>query len=194
MSKILRFRVNIKGLDDKMYRLIEISEKSTIADFAYTILASFNSLAYHLYYFHYNEEIYDSMVCYEKDKGLLDATTKVLKDIKFTKEDIISMDYDSGNPIYFEIQYVGHKDMKKGYYDVYPYINDGEGNGMLDDVSGEQLVDIVNDIDIKGESRYNYPSGYQRDDVYDYRNYSLSLDNYQLKERIKLIKYGYEGK
>ena len=49
MSKILRFRVNIKGLDDKMYRLIEISENSTIADFAYTILASFNSLAYHLY-------------------------------------------------------------------------------------------------------------------------------------------------
>ena len=49
MNNILTFRVEIEGLEDKIWRKIEIPDKRTVVDLAYTILASFDSLAYHLY-------------------------------------------------------------------------------------------------------------------------------------------------
>ena len=49
MDKILKFKVGIEGLENKIWRVIEITNRMTVADLAYTILASFNSLAYHLY-------------------------------------------------------------------------------------------------------------------------------------------------
>jgi hypothetical protein len=49
MTKVLTFRVGIEGLEDKIYREIEITDRRTVADLAYTILATYHSLAYHLY-------------------------------------------------------------------------------------------------------------------------------------------------
>ena len=49
MDKVLTFRVEIDGLENKICRKLEITDRRTVADLAYTILASFNSLAYHLY-------------------------------------------------------------------------------------------------------------------------------------------------
>ena len=47
MTKVLTFRVGIEGLEDKIWREIEITDRRTVADLAYTILATFDSLAYH---------------------------------------------------------------------------------------------------------------------------------------------------
>ncbi len=49
MEKVLLFKVSIDDLEEKIWRKIEILDDSTVADLAYTILASFDSLAYHLY-------------------------------------------------------------------------------------------------------------------------------------------------
>ena len=49
MTKVLTFKVGIEGLENKIWRKIEITDKKTVADLAYTILAAFDSLAYHLY-------------------------------------------------------------------------------------------------------------------------------------------------
>ena len=49
MAKVLTFKVGIEGLEDKIWRKIEITDRRTVADLAYTILATFDSLAYHLY-------------------------------------------------------------------------------------------------------------------------------------------------
>lgn len=43
------FKVGINKLEDKIWRVMEITDKMTVGDLAYSILASFNSLAYHLY-------------------------------------------------------------------------------------------------------------------------------------------------
>ena len=47
--KVLMFKVGINKLEDKIWRVMEITDKMTVGDLAYSILASFNSLAYHLY-------------------------------------------------------------------------------------------------------------------------------------------------
>ncbi len=47
--KVLMFKVGINKLEDKKWGVIEVTDKMTIGDLAYSILASFNSLAYHFY-------------------------------------------------------------------------------------------------------------------------------------------------
>mgnify|MGYP004684615607 CR=1 FL=1 len=40
--KALMFKVEINGLEDKIWRVMEVTDKMTIGDLAYSILASFN--------------------------------------------------------------------------------------------------------------------------------------------------------
>lgn len=47
--KVLMFKVEINGLKNKIWRVIEVTDKMPIVYLAYSILASFNSLAYHFY-------------------------------------------------------------------------------------------------------------------------------------------------
>lgn len=47
--KVLVFRIGINGLGHKIWRVIEVTDKMTVGDLAYSILASFNSLVYHFY-------------------------------------------------------------------------------------------------------------------------------------------------
>lgn len=53
MTKVLTFKIEIEGLENKIWRKIEITDRRTVADLAYSILASFHSLAYHLYNLQY---------------------------------------------------------------------------------------------------------------------------------------------
>lgn len=41
MTNVLTFKVEVKGLEDKIYRVIEITDSKTMADLVYTILATF---------------------------------------------------------------------------------------------------------------------------------------------------------
>ena len=56
--KVLMFKVGINKLEDKKLGVIEVTDKMTIGDLAYSILASFNSLAYHLYSITYKDRLY----------------------------------------------------------------------------------------------------------------------------------------
>ena len=59
MAKIFTFQVGIEGLEDKIWRKIEITDRRTVADLAYTILATFDYLAYHLYDIKHGNDRYD---------------------------------------------------------------------------------------------------------------------------------------
>lgn len=85
MTKVLTFKVEIEGLENKIWRKIEITDKKTVADLAYTILATFDSLAYHLYDIEYKNKIYDSWISIEDDySGIqkLNATTTSLSELE----------------------------------------------------------------------------------------------------------------
>lgn len=62
MTKVLTFKIAINGLENKIWRKIEITDKRTVADLAYTILASFDSLAYHLYEITHGDDRYDCKI------------------------------------------------------------------------------------------------------------------------------------
>ena len=195
MAKVLTFKVGIEGLEDKIWRKIEITDRRTVADLAYTILATFDSLAYHLYDIKYKNKVYDCWVCIEDDHSdipPINATITKLSDIGLKENDTMEMEYDKGTPTDFVITYIDSKEIERGNGRHYPYIIDGSGRGMIDDISSYKLKEIVNDIDKKGYSEHYFTPGYERTIKYDYRDYDIKGDNILLKGKIEEIKYAYE--
>ena len=195
MAKVLTFKVGIEGLEDKIWRKIEITDRRTVADLAYTILATFDSLAYHLYNIKYNDKVYDCFVCIEDDYSdipKVNATITKLKDLELKENDTMEMEYDYGSTTNFKITYLGCTDLERGNGSHYPYVVDGEGRGMLDDICDFELKEIVEDTDKKGYSEHYFTPGYERTIKYDYRNFNIKNNNALLKGLVLEIKNGYE--
>lgn len=195
MAKVLTFKVGIEGLEDKIWRKIEITDRRTVADLAYTVLATFDSLAYHLYNIKYNDKVYDCFVCIEDDFTdipKVNATITKLSDIGLSENDTMEMEYDYGSTTTFKITYLGCMDLERGNGSHYPYVIDGAGRGMLDDMCDFELKEIVEDIDKKGYSEYYFTPGYERTIKYDYRNFNIKSNNALLKGLVLEIKNGYE--
>ena len=195
MAKVLTFKVGIEGLEDKIWRKIEITDRRTVADLAYTILATFDSLAYHLYNIKYNDKVYDCFVCIEDDYSdipKVNATITKLSDIGLKENDTMEMEYDYGSTTTFKITYLGSTDLERGNGSHYPYVIDGAGRGMLDDMCDFELKEIVEDIDKKGYSEHYFTPGYERTIKYDYRNFNIKSNNALLKGLVLEIKNGYE--
>lgn len=194
--KVLTFKVEIKGLESKIWRVIEIKDNQSVADLAYTILATFDSLSYHLYEIKYNDVIYDCGINIEDSynkKNRLNAIYVKLAALNLRVNDELIMDYDMGSTTSFKITYMGSRDLEKGYGTHYPYIIDGAGRGMIDDISGADLIDIVKDIDNKGYSEHLFTPGYERKIKYDYRDFILKDSNILLKGLVQEIKDKYES-
>ncbi len=195
MAKVLTFKVGIEGLEDKIWRKIEITDRRTVADLAYTILATFDSLAYHLYNIIYDNKIYDCWVCIEDDYSdipKVNATITKLKDLELKENDTMEMEYDYGSTTNFKITYLGSTDLERGNGSHYPYVIDGAGRGMLDDMCDFELKEIVEDIDKKGYSEHYFTPGYERTIKYDYRQFNIKNNNALLKGLVLEIKNGYE--
>ena len=195
MTKVLTFKVGIEGLEDKIWRKIEITDRRTVADLAYTILATFDSLAYHLYNIKYKNKVYDCWVCIEDDYSdisKINATITKLSDIGLKENDSMEMEYDYGSTTTFKITYLGCSDLERGKGSHYPYVIDGQGCGMLDDMSDFDLKEIVEDTDKKGYSEYYFTPGYERKIKYDYRKFNIKNNNALLKGLVLDIKNRYE--
>ncbi len=195
MTKVLTFRVEIDGLEDKIWRKIEITDRRTVADLAYTILATFDSLAYHLYDIKYKGKVYDCWVCIEYDHSEIppiNAVITKLSSIGLKEDDTMEMEYDTGSTTTFKITYLGSRNLERGNGMHYPYIIDGAGRGMLDDMCDFELKKIVDDIDEKGYSNHYFTPGYERTIKYDYRKFNIKNNNALLKGLILEIKNGYE--
>lgn len=196
MNEVLTFRIGIEGLEEKIWREIEIPARRTVADLAYTILASFNSLAYHLYAITYRKKVYDCWVCIEDDHSFvppINAVITKLSDLNLKLNDAMEMEYDTGSTTTFKIKYLGSRKLNSyREQELYPVVINGDGLGMLDDLCDFELKKIVDDIDKLGVSNYYFTPGYETSKKYDYRRYNIKKDNKELKGKILAIKNGYE--
>lgn len=192
MDKVLKFKVGIEWLEDKIWREIEINDRRTVADLAYTILATFDSLAYHLYNIKYKGYTFDCFGSTEVDEDAIDATITKLSVLGLENNDKLEMEYDFGSTTTFKITYLGERNMSEFEGYLYPNIVDGAGRGMLDDMCDFELKEIVEDTDRKGYSDYYVTPGYEKYEKYDYRKFNLKANNKKLKGLVLEIKNGYE--
>lgn len=195
MTKVLIFKVEVELLEDKIWRTIEITDRSTVADLAYTIIATFQALGDHLYEIRHNGKIYDSFIAIEDYHGkekLINATKTQLNNLNLKTNDKLIMNCDTGSTITFNLTYLGSRSFEKGNGMHYPYITDGAGLGIINDYTNFELKEMVDDIDRKGKSNYQYISMFLTYKDYDYRNFDLKKNNLHLKRFYRKIKQGYE--
>lgn len=195
MTKVLIFKVEVELLEDKIWRTIEITDRSTVADLAYTIIATFQALGDHLYEIRHNGKIYDSFIAIEDYHGkekLINATKTHLNNLNLKTNDKLIMNYDTGSTITFNLTYLCSRRFEKGSGMHYPYITDGAGLGIINDYTNLELKEMVDDIDRKGKSNYQYISMFLTYKDYDYRNFDLKKNNLHLKRFYRKIKQGYE--
>ena len=195
MNNLLTFKVEIEGLENKIWRKIEIPERRTLADLAYTILATFDLLAYHLFKIRYKGHEFVSGFHPENFDNEFSSAKAIdfkLRDLRIKENDTMEMKYDFGSTTTFKITYLGSKELS--IYDeyLYPLIIDGSGHGMLDDISSYELQEIIEDIDKKGYSVHSVTPGYGKDEIYDYRDFDIDTNNEKLKGKILQIKNNYE--
>lgn len=197
-AQIYTFKITYVGCEDKIWRTAVVSSNYTLAKLGYLVLATFETMAYHLFEMKFKDTIY---VLSDED---LDYTTWFRKekyDLLFSHEigsldmhvgDVIKMTYDYGCEQIFKIVLLEIDDMPEHQDRAYPMILDGAGRGIIDDMSAFELLEIIKKIDSGEHSEIIYPYDDLLANEWDYRKYSLDCDNTLLKGEIDAIRIGYE--
>ena len=188
-TKVYTFHITYEGLEEKIWRKVEVSSNYRLDQLGYMVLAAFDTLAYHLFEFYYDDdrfEIPNEDAPFEQ----IDMADFKLHQLKLKPGDRIRMEYDFGTTQIFWLELVEIADMKRGWGRRYPYVLDGAGLGIIDDMSCEELSELVAQIDRNGNT--DDPIYYQeRMMPWDYRWFDLDCMNSLLKGEIELIEEGY---
>lgn len=188
-TKVYTFHITYEGLEEKIWRKVEVSSNYRLDQLGYMVLAAFDTLAYHLFEFYYDDdrfEIPNEDAPFEQ----IDMADFKLHQLKLKLGDRIRMEYDFGTTQTFWLELVEIADMKSGWGRRYPYVLDGAGRGIIDDMSCEELSELVAQIDRNGKT--DEPIYYQeRMMPWDYRWFNLDCMNSLLKGEIELIEEGY---
>ena len=151
------------------------------------ILATFDTLAYHLFRISYKDTVFELP---NEDEAVLPE--ECLFCIKLGRLDAkigdkLTMLYDFGCDQEFEIEITNIEPMAKGTGRAYPKILAGEGKGILDDVPAFETLEVIKDTDKNGTSVYTYFTKHETEMIWYYRNYDLKADNTLLKGEIEQI-------
>ena len=188
-TKVYTFHITYEGLEEKIWRKVEVSSNYRLDQLGYMVLAVFDTLAYHLFEFYYDDdrfEIPNEDAPFEQ----IDMANFKLHQLDLKLGDRIRMDYDFGTTQTFWLELIEIADMKRGWGRRYPYVLDGVGRGIIDDMSCEELRELVAQIDCNGKT--DEPLYYQeRMMPWDYRWFDLDCINSLLKGEIELIEEGY---
>ena len=188
-AKVYTFHITYEGLEEKIWRKVEVSSNYRLDQLGYMVLAAFDTMAYHLFEFYYDDdrfEIPNEDAPFEQ----VDMANFKLHQLDLTLGDRIQMDYDFGTTQTFWLKLIEIADMKRGWGRRYPHVLDGTGRGIIDDMSCEELSELVAQIDRNGKT--DEPIYYQeRMMPWDYRWFDLGCMNSLLKGEIEMIEEGY---
>ena len=193
MADVYKFKVTIKEVPDKIWRDIEISSLSSVAKLGYTILATFEAAASHLFNIKFNDKRYEIVI--EDDfefEPVIDPIKTKLSALKLSIGDVLEMEYDYGASWKFTIKLVAITEMKKGSGNHYPYVTAGQGRGIIEDRPPFELAEIIEKTDKTGILPQVCDNFLDEEIEWDYRKFDLEFCNIILKREIEAIQYAYE--
>lgn len=198
--QIYTFKITYADCDNKIWRIAAVSSNYTLAKLGYMILASFDTMAYHLFEMKFKgttyfliEEDFEDLPNYDNERYDLLGAYKIGM-LGLNVGDTIEMTYDLGCCQVFDIELMEIADMPRGHGTAYPKILDGAGRGIVDDMSASELLEAIRKTDEDGHSEIYYSSdGFDDVPEWDYRNYRVDWDNGLLKGIIDRIRDGYEN-
>lgn len=190
MANVITLKVVYKGCENKIWREMQISSNALSCQLGYAVLATFNTMACHLFAIEHNGTSYELP---SDDQEILPEKCLLcvkLSDLKLSVGDKLEMLYDFGCEQRFDMEVTDITPMPRGAGRAYPKILSGEGRGIIDDMSAEDLCRIIQDIDQYGGSTVYYAA--KRPAIpWDYRKYDIQLDNDLLKTYMQFIAEGY---
>ncbi len=197
--QIYTFKITYADCDNKIWRIAAVSSNYTLAKLGYMILASFDTMAYHLFEMKFKgttyfltDEDFEDLPNYDNERYDLLGAYKIGM-LGLNVGNTIEMTYDLGCCQVFDIELLEISDMPKGHGRAYPKILDGAGRGIVDDMSAFELLEAIKKTDEDGHSEIYYSSdGFDDVPEWDYRNYRVDWDNALLKGIIERISDGYE--
>ena len=175
--------------------MAQISSNAHLCDLGYMILATFDTMAYHLFNITYKGVTYELPSDEEEIPEDKCVFFVMLSGMNFKIGDKLNMIYDFGCDQEFEIEVTDIQPMGRGQGRAYPKIIAGEGRGIIDDMSAYELAELIHQIDETGSSGIKYSGDgiiYDNMSEWDYSNYNLKIDNALLKGSIDGIAEGYE--
>lgn len=198
--QIYTFKITYADCDNKIWRTAAVSSNYTLAELGYMVLATFDTMAYHLFEmkhkgttFFLTEEDFEDLPYNEDEPYDLLGLYKIGK-LGMNIGDTIEMIYDFGCEQVFNFELLEIGDMPKGHGRAYPKILDGAGRGIVDDMPAFELLGVIKKTDADGHSGIFYSSsGFDNVPEWDYRNYDINTDNCLLKGTIEQIRDGYEN-
>lgn len=194
MSNIYKFRVSLCEAENILWRDIEITSVSSVAKLGYAILAAIESTASHLFNISYNGERYEVLFDEEDidDEIALDATMTKLSSLKFKVGDKLTMEYDYGSSWRFDIVLLSVTEMQRGTGTHYPYITDGNGKGIIEDISPDDFIELIKKTDKDGTLPV-IADAYSGEEIeWDYRDFNLEHCNMFFKDIVSDMQIAYE--
>ena len=190
MANVYTIKVVYAGCEDRIWRELQISSNAPLCQLGYAVLATFDTLAYHLFSISYGGNSYEL-----PDEDMEISENKCLFCVRLSALDLrvgskLEMVYDFGCEQVFSMEVTDIQPMKKGAGRAYPKITAGAGSGIIDDMPSDELLELIRNIDKRGFSFFCY-EGKEPEIVWDYRNYDMELDNQLLKGEIERIAEGY---
>ena len=192
MTNIITCKVTYEGCENKIWRVFQISSNAYLSQLGYTILATFDTMAYHLFSIAYNDTIFELP---DEDEEIVPEECLFcmkLADLELSVGNRMEMVYDFGCEQTFTIEVTDISPMPGGSGRAYPKIIMGEGCGIVDDLPADELLEIIHTIDKDGESSFYYDGKYP-DVPWNYKKYDLKADNGLLKGEIENIADGYSA-
>ena len=188
-TKVYTFHITYEGLEDKIWRKVSVSSNYRLDQLGYAILAAFDTMAYHLFEFYYDGERFE-IPNEDAFEDQIDMALFKLHQLELEIGDRIRLDYDFGTTQTFWVELIEVEDMGRGQGRKYPYIIDGAGRGIIDDMNVDELQELIAQIDNKGKT--DEPIYYQnRTFPWDYRWFNLDNINALFKGEIEMIEEGY---
>lgn len=184
--QVYTFKISYEGCDKKIWRIFEVSSNYDLARLGYMVLSSFGTKAYHLFNIEYKDVIYETDIENYGQFYLLRDTK--LAELKIKIGDHLHMIYDFGTEQHFDIELINITAMPKGTGRSYPRVIEGKGRGIIDDMSADELMEIIKSTDQNGKSDFIISTGFGDEMVWDYRKYNIDHDNGLLKGEIDIIK------
>lgn len=191
MTNVYTLKITYADCDNKIWREAQISENAYLCDLGYMILATFDTLAYHLFSIAYDDLLFE-LPTEDNELEFCECLFCIrLKDLQLKAGAKLQMVYDFGCEQIFDIEVTNIESMPRGAGRAYPKILRGEGRGILEDVPAYETLQIIKETDRTGRSNHFYMCGGDHEMIWDYRDYELDCDNALLKGEIEQIAEGY---
>lgn len=196
-TQVLTFHMTYAGLEDRIWRDIEISSKMRLDQLGYVVLATFDTMAYHLFEIILRSKVYP-VPDMETPTQQLDPADFTLGELAPEIGETMELIYDFGIEQHFLLTLTAVRDMKRGEGRHFPWVTAMNGRGIIDDMPVRELEELIKQIDRNGKT--DEPVYYSRDGVedhsflpnpWDVNWFDLKTENALLKYNVEKIEQGY---